>query len=81
MGKNLFTLIPKVDEVLDNEIIKELLETRPRKLVLDSIREEIDLLRNKIKIGELEENLILQEIKYLDKRIYHRIMKKKMYLV
>jgi len=76
MGKNLFTLIPKVDEVLDNEIIKELLETRPRKLVLDSIREEIDLLRNKIKIGELEENLILQEIKYLDKRIYHRIMKK-----
>ncbi len=77
MGKNLFTLIPKVDEVLDNEIIKELLETRPRKLVLDSIREEIDLLRNKIKIGELEENLILQEIKYLDKRIYHRIMKKR----
>lgn len=76
MGKNLFTLIPKVDEVLDNEIIKELLEARPRKLVLDSIREEIDLLRNKIKIGELDENLILDEIKYLYKRIYHRIMKK-----
>ena len=49
--KNLFTLIPKVDELLEEDNIEKLLNIMPRKLVVDAIREEIDLLRNNIRIG------------------------------
>lgn len=38
---NLFKMIPKVDEILEDERIKSLLNQIPRKLVVDSIREEI----------------------------------------
>lgn len=49
MEKNLFTLIPKVDDILEKEEIKKLLELFPRKIVLSAIREEVNALRNKIK--------------------------------
>ena len=52
--KNLFTLIPKVDELLDNNSIKELLKIIPRKTLMDSIREEVDLIRINIKTGKSE---------------------------
>lgn len=57
--KNLFTLIPKVDELLDDNIIKKLLEYIPRKSVMDSIREEVDNLRNIIKEGNIKEEEII----------------------
>lgn len=48
---NLFTLIPKVDELLADDRIIELLEDIPKKLIMESIREETDVIRNKIKEG------------------------------
>ncbi|MBC8588821.1 L-seryl-tRNA(Sec) selenium transferase [Paratissierella segnis] len=55
---NLFTLIPKVDEILGKEEIKRLLEIFPRKIVLNAIREEVNTLRNKIKDDASEEEVI-----------------------
>ena len=54
-GKNLYTLIPKVDEILDSEVIVELLNEVPRKVIMESIREELDLLRKSIKESSLSE--------------------------
>lgn len=53
--KNLFSLIPKVDEILEKDEIIELLNKLPRKIVLDSIRSEIEILRDKIKKGEIDQ--------------------------
>lgn len=77
--KNLFSLIPKVDEVLDKDSIKELLETTPRKTIMDSIRGEIDNLRNKIRENTLSEEDIKNEIELLDKKIVDRTKKKDSY--
>lgn len=77
--KNLFTLIPKVDEILDNESIKEILKFIPRKIVLDSIRLEIDKIRTKIKSKEISETEILREIDAIDLRIKKRAEKKNDY--
>ncbi len=46
--KKLFAMLPSVDEVLGNEKIKNIIETYPRALVLDSIREIIDEKRKLI---------------------------------
>lgn len=72
---NLFTLIPKVDELLVEKRIIELLDEIPRKLVMDSIREETDLIRSKIKDGKsLEE--IRNDIENLSLSIEERALKK-----
>lgn len=65
-NRNLFTLIPKVDELLDKESTKKLLEHIPRKIVLDSIRLEIDKIREKIKQGNTTEEEVLECINNLD---------------
>lgn len=54
----LFTLIPKVDEILDRDKIRELLVTIPRQTVLKVIREEIDRIRDRIKNGASELEVI-----------------------
>ena len=74
--KNLFTLIPKVDELLENRIIKELLSYIPRKLVMDSIREEVDKLRNIIKEDNSNEEDILIVINDLVENIKYKVNKK-----
>lgn len=74
--KNLFTLIPKVDELLNNKSIEELLNTLPRKIVMDSIREEIDILRNNIKEGISKEEEILKNIDDLPEKINKRSIEK-----
>ena len=56
--KNLFTLIPKVDELLEIKEIKDLIISIPRKTVLDAIREEIESLRDKIKNNLSEEEIL-----------------------
>lgn len=77
MEKNLFTLIPNVNEILEDEDIERLLDTVPRKMVIDSIREEMDILRDRIRRKEFGEREVLDDISYLNKRIYDRIIEKK----
>lgn len=74
--KNLFTLIPKVDELLDNQNIKELLTYIPRKIVMDSIREEMDSLRNLIKEDKIKEEEIVLILENLVEDIKLKVTEK-----
>ena len=56
--KNLFTLIPKIDELLEKNEIKNLMVFMPRKIVVEAVRQEIDILRQKIKNNISEEEII-----------------------
>lgn len=56
--KNLFTLIPKIDELLEKNEIKNLMELMPRKIVVEAVRQEIDILRQKIKANISEKEII-----------------------
>ncbi len=78
-GKNLFTLIPKVDELLNNEIISELLDIMPRKIIMDSIRDEIDKLRTLIKEGSISEDEIKLNIDNLANTIKLKAVNKNVY--
>lgn len=78
-NKKLFTLIPKVDELLEEDNISKLLDIMPRKLVVDSIREEMDLIREDIKNNILNEDTIHQRIKSLPKLIVKRANNKNSY--
>ena len=75
-NKNLYRLIPKVDDLLENEDINKLLDLMPRKLVVDSIREEIDLIREDIKNKILDENNMQERIKLLPELITIRANRK-----
>lgn len=77
--KNLFTLIPKVDELLDHENIKDLLNIMPRKIVMNSIREEVDKLRNLIKNNNISEEEITLFIDDLVNNIKLKAMNKNVY--
>jgi len=57
-NKNLFSLIPKIDDLLNNEIVKELLDYMPRTVVVEGVREEVNILREKIRTGEMTEEKI-----------------------
>lgn len=46
--KRLFSSIPKVDELLDKKEIKDLLLKAPRIMVVESIRENIEIIRKQI---------------------------------
>ncbi|CAH2214159.1 L-seryl-tRNA(Sec) selenium transferase [Tepidibacter aestuarii] len=46
--KKLFSLLPSVDEVLNDKIVIELIEEYPRSLVVDTIRKNIDAIRKNI---------------------------------
>lgn len=78
-NKNLFSLIPKVDELLEDKNIQELLGKMPRILVVDSIREEIDILRQEIKNNRLNESEIKNKISSLPKLIKTRANSKSSY--
>ena len=78
-NRNLFSLIPKVDELLENQIIKKILEDMPRSLVVDSIREELDLLRQDIQKGNLDSEEIYNRNKALPELIKIRATKKNTY--
>ena len=78
-NKNLFSLIPKVDELLEDKNVKELLGEMPRILVVDSIREEIDILRQEIKNNRLNESEIKDKIFSLPKLIKARANRKNSY--
>lgn len=66
--RNLFALIPKVDDILAQENIKNLLKHIPRKTVIDSIRIETEKIREMIK-NDSNEDEVLDAIKNLNKSI------------
>ena len=68
LEKKLFTLIPKVDDLLGKENIINLLNTMPRNMVLDSIREETELIREKIK-NKIQEDEIIGDIQRIETNI------------
>ncbi len=78
-NKNLYTLIPKVDELLENANIQELLNSMPRKIVVDSIREEIDILRKDIRKLSLDEEQIIERNNRLYEMVMDRANKKNSY--
>lgn len=53
--RNLFAMLPSVDEVISDKRIVEVLESYPRMLILESIRESIEYNRQKIVKLEDEE--------------------------
>lgn len=74
-NRNLFTLIPKIDELLEKVEIKELINRIPRKTVVDAIREEIEDLRGKIKNGISEDEImkiIDNQLTSIEKRVYKK---------
>ena len=75
---NLFTLIPKVDEILENKKIIELMDTIPRVIIIDSIRQETDLIRKKIKNGK-NSDFIRNEIDSIIDYIIKRALDKHSY--
>lgn len=74
--RNLFSLIPKVDEILANEDIVEILERVPRKIVVESVRLEIDNLRKRIKEEDLNESDIYEINRNLKDKAIKRIKEK-----
>lgn len=77
--KNLYTLIPKVDVLLEDNNIKELLNTIPRKIVMDTIRDEMDNLRYMIKEGNSKETEIIVIIDNMVEDIIRKATKKNVY--
>lgn len=75
---NLFKLIPKIDDILESDGVKDLIGLVPRKLVLEAIREEVDTLRHKIKEG-ISEDEVLSFINVLEESIKTRALKKDEY--
>ncbi|MGO1818914.1 MAG: L-seryl-tRNA(Sec) selenium transferase, partial [Senegalia sp. (in: firmicutes)] len=59
--KELFRSLPKVDDILEKEKIKEALEYLPREIIIESIRDTLDKFRfdisNNIKKENLYENI------------------------
>lgn len=73
---NLFKLIPKVDEVIEKEEIKSLIELNSRKIVVDSIRELLDDLRQEIKSG-IDEDILMKKIRNINSLVEESILNKK----
>ncbi|MBZ9636129.1 L-seryl-tRNA(Sec) selenium transferase [Clostridium sp. FP1] len=72
MNRELLRSLPKVDELLQEETIKKQLENNIRVLVLDSLREAIELYRKAILNDEIQaltkEEVISYSIKLLNKK-------------
>lgn len=77
-NKNLYSLIPKVDELLADEKIEKLLSSLPRRLVVDTIREELDKVREKIRKNISKEELE-KDLSSLVEKIINQANKKNSY--
>lgn len=73
--KNLYTFLPSVDEILEYKSIRELLDKVPRQLMIDSIRQEIDSLRTRIRNQEISKEELLEEMDSLVSNILSRALK------
>lgn len=58
-NKNLYRYIPKIDMLLENVMIKELIDKTSRELVLDVIRQEIEKIRTCINSGGSKEKVTI----------------------
>ncbi|WP_245196368.1 L-seryl-tRNA(Sec) selenium transferase [Soehngenia longivitae] len=63
-NKKYYQMIPKVDEILADDRILDILKTSPRKIVIEAINEEIDKIRSLIQENE-DENRIITELNEL----------------
>lgn len=73
---NLYKMIPKVDQILDNKVIKDLLDKNSKNLVMESIHEELDNIRNNISNG-YDKNIISNKVENLIDNIKDNLMNKK----
>ena len=73
---NLYKMIPKVDQILDNKVIKDLLDKNSKNLDMESIHEELDNIRNNISNG-YDKNIISNKIENLIDNIKDNLMNKK----
>lgn len=71
-------MIPKIDEILEYERIKEYLHSSPRAIVLEAVREEADELREGIRNGQ-NGSWFHEQLKTLESSISSRIEKKLQY--
>jgi L-seryl-tRNA(Ser) seleniumtransferase len=62
--KKYYQMIPKVDEILADDRILDILKTCPRKIVIEAINEEIDKIRSLIQENG-DENRIITELNEL----------------
>lgn len=65
MKVNLYSKLPKVDGILENEQISRLIDLVPRDMVVETIREELDILRSKINSEITDEESLNLEIEKL----------------
>lgn len=75
---NLYKMIPKVDQILENEVIKNLLEKNSKNLVMESIHEELNNIRMNISNG-CDKSLISNKIEYLTENIQKNLLNKKIF--
>lgn len=73
---NLYAKIPKVDQILEDEKVKILLKDNSKNLVMESIHEELNKIRNHISKGDIEENII-EYIRNLSTNIKINLQNKK----
>lgn len=75
---NLYKMIPKVDQILENEVIKNLLEKNSKNLVMESIHEELNNIRMNISNG-CDKSLISNKIENLIENIQKNLLNKKIF--
>lgn len=75
---NYYKMIPKVDEILEDKMVREALETMPRSTIVDSIREKTDEIRNLVKAGE-DSDRIKDKIRNLPLDVLEMAKKKDSY--
>ncbi|MGH4118841.1 L-seryl-tRNA(Sec) selenium transferase [Clostridium sp.] len=79
MNTELLRSLPKIDELLQEESIKKILSGNSRVLVLDSLRETIEVYRNAILKDEIElltkQQIITSSIKLLNKKSSPKLKK------
>lgn len=75
---NLYKMIPKVDQILEDEVIKNLLEKNSKNLVMESIHEELNNIRMNISNG-CDKSLISNKIENLVENIQKNLLNKKIF--
>ena len=75
---NLYKMIPKVDQILEDEVIKNLLEKNSKNLVMESIHEELNNIRMNISNG-CDKSLISNKIENLIENIQKNLLNNKIF--
>ena len=73
MNENIYSRIPKVDQILENDTVQKLISDSSRELVLEVIREELQSIRLKISEEKLSIQLLDLEIQKLIDNIVFQV--------